>query len=110
MSVLKPEEPLMSKHVPAILLATLFLAGCATSRNYTPEVDSLNAKVDSLQSQLQEKNRENGALSDQVRALQGQLEAAQKDQRECERNLDDCLGKLTKRAPGTSSSVTDYAK
>ena len=100
----------MSRNGLLVLLFTLFLAGCATSRNYQPELDSLNAKIESLQNQLQAKNREVGTMADQVRTLQGQLEATRQEKRDGERNLDDCLGKLSKRSSSASSASKEYAK
>lgn len=69
----------MKRNAAIIVLASLLATGCATSRNYQPELDALNAKVDSLKSELQAKTKENGALSDQVRELQRQLEIAERE-------------------------------
>ena len=68
----------MSKKWTWAALSLLLLTGCATSRNYQPDIDALNAKVDSLQQQLQAKNREVAALSDENRSLKAQLEAAKR--------------------------------
>lgn len=81
----------MKRHLSIALFLCVMAAGCATSRNYQPDIDSLNAKVESLQNQVSDKNREIGGLQDQVRALQSQLEASERDKREAERRLDDAL-------------------
>ena len=90
----------------SILVLSLFVAGCAAGRNVQPDVD---AKVESLQNQLQAKNKEVGALMDQVRALQSQADICSQDKRDCERRLDEALGKLSSRSGG-KASVSDYAK
>ena len=70
-----------------LVFASFLAAGCATSRNYQPDIDALNAKVDALQTQLQAKNKEIGALNDQLRSLQSQLDAARRDKSTCESRL-----------------------
>ncbi len=103
----------MTKHFAWAALSLVLLTGCATSRNYQPDIDALNAKVDSLQSQLQAKNKEVAALSDQVRSLQGQLESAKRDKMDAEQRLKAATSKP--RASGydkqsSSSSADKYAK
>lgn len=99
----------MARNIFITLLVAFFLAGCATSRNYQPDIDTLNAKVQNLQDQLQAKNREAGALADQVRALQTQLELIRQEKMECGRRLDEALTKLSRRATGRTEAI-DYAK
>ena len=104
----------MNKHVSTALLLTVLLAGCATSRNYQPDIDSLNAKVDSLQEQLQAKNKEIGALHDQIRSLEEQLEAANRDKMAAERRASSAT--QAKKTSGydkqstSSAPATSYAK
>jgi hypothetical protein len=86
----------MMRNVFVVAFLAVLASGCAASRNYQPDIDSLNAKVASLQDQLQAKNRETGALMDQVRALQTQLEVARGEKQNCDRRLDESLGKLSR--------------
>lgn len=84
----------------------VFLSGCATTKNYSAEVDALNARVASLQNQIQAKDREAGGLSDQVRSLQSQLENANKARLDAERRLDQALARLASPKPGYDKQAT----
>lgn len=96
----------------AVLVFVSFLAaGCATSRNYQPDIDALNAKVDALQNQLQAKNREIGALNDQLRSFQAQLDAARRDKSACESRLADRSAKSGyDKSPAPQAASDPYAK
>src|SRR3989338_10747792 len=61
----------MNRKFLGLVLVTLFLSGCASGRNYNSEVSTLNARITSLQSQLEAKDREISALHDQVRSQIG---------------------------------------
>ena len=56
------------KGFAGIVVTSLFLAGCATTptRNYQPDIDSLNAKLSAMQGQLTEKDAEISSLKNQV--------------------------------------------
>ncbi len=47
--------------------AFLFVSGCATTRNTQGELDSLNAKVASLEGQISEKDAEIARLANQMK-------------------------------------------
>ena len=89
-----------------VIISVLFFAGCAANQANQPGSGS---RIDNLKSQLQTKTKEVGALTDQMRALQSQLDSARQAKDNCERRLDDALNKLSRRKSG-SSKVIDYAK
>ncbi len=96
------------------LMVVMFVSGCATTKNYSGEVDALNARVSSLQKQIEAKDREIAALSDQNRSLQGKLEAANKARLEAERRLDKALARLSSSQRSSSgydkASTGSYVK
>jgi len=108
----------MKKFVSLAVFCSILVAGCATTRNYQPDIDSLNAKLESLENQLSMKNKEIGGLQDQVRSLQDQLQQASRDKRAVERRLDDALMKKKAAASSGYDKVStsapaaprDYAK
>ena len=98
----------MKRNALIVVLASFLATGCATSRNYQPDIDSLNAKVESLQSQLTAKTKENNELTDQVRDLQRQLETAEREKHAAARSSASSSG-YDKQ--GTSAPAADrYAK
>ena len=98
----------MLKHLGGALIVSLFIVGCATSRNYAPEMDSLNVKVANLQKQVQAKNKEIGSLQDQVRSLQQKVDAVEQAKRDAEIRLDAALSKLSRR--GKKNAAGEYIK
>ena len=104
----------MNRKLLGMVLVTLFLAGCASGRNYNSEVGTLNARITSLQSQLEAKDREISALHDQVRSLQQQNDIASRAKSDAERRLDQSMSQMSspKKASGYDkvSTQTDFAK
>ena len=93
----------MRKYVVCLMLISLIAAGCATTRNVSPEMDDLKVKVNSLQGDLQAKNKEIGSLQDEIRSLKQQLDAANAAKRDAESRLDSALSKLQKKNEGLGS-------
>ena len=99
----------MVKKVSLAIAALLLVVGCATGRNV--KSDDLNAKVDNLQNQLNMKNKEIGMLSDEVRSLKGQVDAAHQAKANAESRLDEALNKLGgKGGSGYDKGSGEYVK
>ena len=55
-----------------LVMGIALVSGCATTRNYQPDIDSLNSKISTLQGQLSSKDEEISRL--QMRLGQLELE------------------------------------
>lgn len=81
--------------LPVTVLGILLLAGCATtSRNYQPDIDSLNSRITALQGQLSEKDQEIAKLQNQLGDRQTELKRAESDKRELSDKLSSAMSKL----------------
>ncbi len=85
------------KRIGIFVATCLLVVGCATARNYQPEMEDLRSKIDNLQSQLQDKNKEVGTLRDEIRTLKKDLEISDKAKRKAEVRLDAALSKLSRK-------------
>jgi len=99
----------MNKYIPFFLATLVLVAGCATTagRNYQPDLEALNAKVASLQGQLDAKNRELAGFQDQIRSLQSQLQLTANAKEEAERRLVQALDKLAGSSTGSVTTSSD---
>jgi predicted nucleic acid-binding Zn-ribbon protein len=89
-------------------LMSFVISGCATSRNYEPEINALSSRVDNLQSQVELKNKEIANLSDQIRNLMAQLESANEAKLDAERRLSNALQKQGRKSgSGYDKLATD---
>ena len=87
----------MSKKInwlSATFLSVLFLSGCATTRNYQPELDSLNSRITTLQGQLSEKDQEIVKLQNQLGDRQTELKQAESEKHDLTDKLSSALSKL----------------
>ena len=76
-------------------LGVLMLIGCATTtRNYQPDIDSLNSRITALQGQLSEKDQEIAKLQNQLGDRQTQLKRAESEKRELSDRLSSAMSKL----------------
>ncbi len=60
-----------------IILTSLLLVGCATTRNNQADIDALNARLTALQGQMASKDQEIAALQNQVNEERLSREAAE---------------------------------
>ena len=73
----------------------LVFSGCATtSRNYQPDIDSLNSKITTLQAQLSEKDQQISKLQNQLGDQQTALSRAESEKRELSDKLNSAAAKL----------------
>jgi uncharacterized protein involved in exopolysaccharide biosynthesis len=77
-----------------MLAGVLLVAGCATGKNYQGDIDSLNARVSSLQSELSVKDQEIARLQSQAGDQQSALAQAEAQKRLLDEKLNDALAKL----------------
>lgn len=102
------------KRVLAILAIAFVASGCAAGRNnYQSDIDALNAKINGLQGQLENKNREIASLQDQQRATAAQIDAANRAKADAEARLMQALDKLSASGSSSSSGTvkkTNYIK
>ena len=76
-------------------LGVLLLTGCATTtRNYQPDIDSLNSRITALQGQLSEKDHEIAKLQNQLGDQETQLKRAESEKRELSDKLSSAMSKL----------------
>ena len=77
------------------MFCAFLAAGCATApqRNYSGDIDSLNAKISSLQSELSAKDAEIAGLKNQMSGQEAALKAAEEEKR----GLNEKLGALSKK-------------
>ena len=68
-----------------LMMGIALVSGCATTRNYQPDIDSLNSKISTLQGQLSSKDEE-------ISRLHSQLSQTEAEKRE----LSDKLNQLEK--------------
>lgn len=100
----------MKKHLALFVVSLFLISGCATGRNYQPDIDVMNTKIASLQNQLENKNREIAELQDQNRALMTQLELANRAKQDAEERLYEALDKLAKSSGSSSTKQQGYIK
>ncbi len=97
------------KRAFAIIAIAFVASGCAAGRNnYQSDIDALNSKINGLQSQLENKNREIASLQDQQRSTAAQIDAANRAKADAEARLMQALDKLS--ASGSSSSASGSVK
>ena len=63
-----------------LVVGIALVSGCATTRNHQPDIDSLNSKILTLQSQLSQAEAEKRALSDKLDQLETAKRSAAKPQ------------------------------
>lgn len=85
------------KKIGVFISVCLLVVGCATARNYQPEMDDLRAKIDNLQQELQDKTKEVGTLQDETRSIKRELEISEQAKRKAEVRLDAALSKLSRK-------------
>ena len=79
-----------------VAVGVLFLiTGCATTKNYQPDIDSLNSRITALQAQLSEKDQQIVKLKNQLGSQQSELKQAESEKRE----LMDKLSAASRQAP-----------
>ncbi len=76
-----------------LLAASLVASGCATTRNYQGDIDTLNAKVATLEGQLSEKEAELAKLQNQIREEESARQQAENEKRALSEKLEDALAK-----------------
>ena len=64
-----------------LVMGIVLVSGCATTRNYQPDIDSLNSKISTLQGQLSSKDEE-------ISRLQSQLSQTEAEKRTLSDKLD----------------------
>lgn len=79
------------KLFPVLLASALVVSGCATTRNYQGDIDTLNAKVSSLEGQLSEKEAELARLQNQIRDEENARVQAENEKRALSERLEDAL-------------------
>jgi chromosome segregation ATPase len=96
----------------AVGILSLLIAGCETtagSRVSQTDIDSLNAKISSLQSQLSEKDAEISRIQNQMREEESARTQAENEKRMLSEKLDSALSKL-ESAPKKSKSYDSDLK
>ncbi len=64
-----------------LAMGIALVSGCATTRNYQPDIDSLNSKISTLEGQLSSKDQE-------ISRLQSQLSQTETEKRALSDKLD----------------------
>lgn len=90
-----------------ILAASLLVSGCATTRNTQGELDTLNAKVASLEGQLSEKEAELARLQNQIRDEENARLQAENEKRVLAEKLEDALAKRAAAKAVKAVSISD---
>ena len=100
-----------SRSLGCVLLGAAMLTGCATGgRNYQTDIDSLNARVNSLQGQLSAKDQELNALQNQVNDQRMAKEAAEAALHKTERDresLSEQLASELKKSAASKAYASD---
>ncbi len=78
----------------AVVVGVLLISGCATTRNYQPDIDALNARITALQGQLSEKDQEIAKLQNRLGDQESQLKRAESEKRELSDKLGETMSKL----------------
>ena len=78
----------------AIVISLLLVTGCATGRNYQGDIDTLNARISTLQGELQAKDQEIAKLQNQQTEQQTALAQAESEKRLLSEKLDSALSQL----------------
>ncbi len=68
-----------------LAMSIALVSGCATTRNYQPDIDALNSKISALESQLSSKNEE-------ISRLESQLSQTETERRALSNKLDQLEG------------------
>ena len=84
--------------VGGVALGLLLLSGCATGRNYQTDIDSLNARISTLQGQLAAKDEEISRLQNQEAQQQTALTQAETGKQMLSEKLDAALAELESRS------------
>ena len=61
-----------------LAMSIALVSGCATTRNYQPDIDALNSKISALEGQLSSKNEEISRLQIQLSSTASELEEAKR--------------------------------
>ena len=61
-----------------LAMSIALVSGCATTRNYQPDIDALNSKISALEGQLSSKNEEISRLQSQLSSTASELEEAKR--------------------------------
>ena len=91
----------------ALLIA---LAGCATGRNYSTDIDALNARISALEGQLSEKNAELLRLQTEMGSGQSNVDALRSEKDELQRRLDAALSQLESKSYKTQVAPAPKAE
>lgn len=82
-----------------LVVGVVMISGCATtSKNYQPDIDSLNARISTLQGQLSAKDEEIGRMNGQLSDQQSALNQAETDKRLLSEKLDTTLSQLEEKS------------
>lgn len=82
-----------------LVVGVVMISGCATtSKNYQPDIDSLNARISTLQGQLSAKDEEIGRMHGQLSDQQSALNQAETDKRLLSEKLDTTLSQLEEKS------------
>ena len=84
-----------------LLLGVLLVSGCATSRNYQSDIDSLNSRISALQGQLSAKDEEIARMQNQSSVQQTALAQAEADKRALSAKLEQLEAKRPAKQPQT---------
>ena len=78
-----------------LIAGFIFISGCATtSKNYQPDIDSLNSRITSLQAQLSEKDQQISKLQNDLSGQKDALNRADYEKRELSDKLSSAQAKL----------------
>jgi chromosome segregation ATPase len=94
----------------AFAVFALAVSGCATTgRNYQTDIDSLNARITSLQAQIAEKDSEIAKLQNQMKEEEFARQQAESERRELNDRLSAAMSELesSKRAKASSRPDSD---
>lgn len=93
---IKKERAKMTKQMSILMgvVGLLLISGCATTRNYQPDIDSLNSKITALQAQLSEKDQEIAKLQNRLGDQEAELKQAESEKRGLSEKLSSATAKL----------------
>lgn len=95
------------RSILAVAATAVLLAGCATGRNYQTDIDSLNAKIASLQDQLSMKDQEISRLQSQTAENEMALRNAEEEKRRLADRLDSAMNSLNSASSTAKKPASD---
>lgn len=91
----------------AAVLSVLWLTGCATTRNYQPDIDSLNSRITALQGQLSEKDQAIAKLKSQLGDQESQLSRAESEKQALSDKLNSAMSRLDEASKKPTVKTVD---